>query len=149
MGEAFVMPKGRLLGVDYGQVRIGLAICDSEQIIASPLSVYRRRDAGADAEFFRQLVVQEDVSGLVVGLPLHMSGDESGKAREARAFGEWLSQVTSLPVDYWDERFTTLEADEYLRGAGMSSAKRRQRVDKVAAQIMLQAYLEAHRPTLR
>lgn len=143
------MPKGRLLGVDYGQVRIGLAICDSEQIIASPLSVYRRRDAGADAEFFRQLVVQEDVSGLVVGLPLHMSGDESGKAREARAFGEWLSQVTSLPVDYWDERFTTLEADEYLRGAGMSSAKRRQRVDKVAAQIMLQAYLEAHRPTLR
>lgn len=138
-------PRGRLLGIDYGAVRVGLAICDTERLVASPLTVYRRRDTTTDAAFFQQLVATEGVSGLVVGLPVHMSGAEGGKAREARAFGAWLSQVTSLPVDFWDERFTTVEAEEYLREAGLSYQRRRQRIDKVAAQIMLQSYLDAQR----
>lgn len=136
---------GRLLGVDYGQVRVGLAICDSEQRIASPLAIYKRRDPAADADFFRQLATREEVSGIVVGLPVHMSGDEGGKAKEARAFGEWLSQVTGLTVAYWDERFSTRTADEHLRQAGLSYQRRRERLDKVAAQIILQSYLDAQR----
>ncbi|MCX7701764.1 MAG: Holliday junction resolvase RuvX [Gemmataceae bacterium] len=136
---------GRLLGVDYGQVRVGLAICDSEQRIASPLTIYKRRDPATDADFFRQLATREEVSGIVVGLPVHMSGDEGGKAKEARAFGEWLAQITGLPVAYWDERFSTLTAEEHLRQAGLSYQRRRERLDKVAAQIILQSYLDAQR----
>ncbi len=136
---------GRLLGVDFGQVRIGLAICDSEQRIASPLAIYRRRDPAQDADFFQQLTSREEIAGIVVGLPVHMSGDEGGKAREARDFGNWLAQVTGLPVNYWDERFSTQTAEEHLRQAGLSPKRRRERLDKVAAQIILQSYLDAHR----
>jgi putative holliday junction resolvase len=138
-----VTAKGRLLGVDYGSVRVGLAICDSERIIASPLAIYQRRDAARDAEYFRELVRSEQVAGLVVGLPVHMSGDEGGKAKEARVFGDWLAGATGLPVVYWDERYTTVDAEDHLRGAGLSRQKRKERLDKVAAQILLQAYLDA------
>jgi putative Holliday junction resolvase len=134
-----------LLGVDYGTVRVGLAICDSERIIASPLSIYQRRDATRDGEYFRKLVESEQVVGLVVGLPVHMSGDEGGKAKEARAFGDWLANITGLPVEYWDERYTTIDAENHLRGAGLSRERRKERLDKVAAQILLQAYLDAKR----
>jgi putative Holliday junction resolvase len=134
------------LGVDFGTVRLGLAVCDSDRIIASPLATYRRRDAKADAEFFRALVKTEDIGGLVVGLPLHMSGDEGGKAAEARAFGQWLGDVTGLPVVYWDERYTSAAAADHLRAAGLSLEKRKERLDRVAAQIFLQAYLDAGHP---
>src|SRR5262249_13144182 len=114
-------------------------------IIASPLSIYQRRDAARDAEFFQKLVHSEQVVGLVVGLPVHMSGDEGGKAKEARAFGDWLAGVTALPVTYWDERYTTVDAENYLRDAGLSRQRRKERLDKVAAQILLQAYLDSER----
>jgi putative pre-16S rRNA nuclease len=142
-----VSERGRLLGVDFGTVRVGLAVCDSERIIASPLAVYERRNQTLDAEYFRKLVESEQVGGLVIGLPVHMSGDEGAKAKEARAFGDWLAQVTKLPVVYWDERFTTKTAESHLRDAGLTHQRRKERRDKVAAQILLQAYIEAGCPT--
>ena len=138
--------KGRLLGVDYGAVRVGLAICDSERIIASPLATYERRDAERDAAYFRDLVKREEVAGLVVGLPVHLSGDEGEKAAEARAFGNWLAQATALPIVFWDERFTTREAEGHLKSAGLSHQRRKDRRDRVAAQILLQSYLDAGCP---
>ncbi len=135
--------RGRLLGVDFGTVRVGLAVCDAERIIASPLTVYERRNPALDAEYFRKLVQAEQIVGLVVGLPVHMSGDEGEKAKEARAFGDWLAEVTKLPVVYWDERFTTKAAESHLREAGLTHQRRKERRDKVAAQIVLQAYLDA------
>lgn len=135
--------KGRLLGVDYGAVRVGLAVCDSERIIASPLTIYHRRDGERDADYFKELVRSEQIVGLVVGLPVHMSGEEGGKAKEARAFGDRLASVTGLPVVYWDERYTTADAESHLRSAGLSLQQRKERLDKVAAQILLQAYLDA------
>ncbi|HEV3142602.1 MAG TPA: Holliday junction resolvase RuvX [Gemmataceae bacterium] len=140
-------PRTRLLGVDYGSVRVGLAITDELRMIASPLATYQRRDEALDAEFFRQIVEREEVGGLVVGLPVHMSGDEGEKAAEARKFGAWLAAVTGLPVVYWDERFTTKEAEAHLRSAGLSPQRRKARRDRVAAQIILQTYLEAGCPT--
>ncbi len=140
--------RGRLLGVDYGTVRVGLAVCDSERIIASPLAVYQRRDQTQDADYFRKLAETEQIGGLVVGLPVHMSGDEGEKAKEARAFGNWLAQLTNLPVVFWDERFTTKTAESYLRDAGLTHQRRRERRDKVAAQILLQAYMEAGCPAV-
>jgi putative Holliday junction resolvase len=134
-----------LLGVDFGTVRVGLAVCDSERLIASPLAVYGRRDPAADAAYFRDLVKAEEIAGLVVGLPVHMSGDEGGKAKEARAFGDWLAQMTGLPVAYWDERYTTADAEGHLLDAGLTKKKRKARLDKVAAQIILESFLDAER----
>jgi putative Holliday junction resolvase len=141
-----VTAKGRLLGVDYGQVRVGLAICDTERIIASPLTTYTRRDAERDAVYFRALMKAEEVGGLVVGLPVHLSGREGEKAAEARVFGTWLANSTHLPLIFWDERFTTREAEGHLKSAGLSHQRRKERRDRVAAQIRLQSYLDAGCP---
>ena len=138
---------GRLAGIDYGTVRIGIAITDPEQRIASPLSNYTRRGEKADAEFFRKLVADERIAGFVVGLPLHLDGRESEKSAEARRLGEWLRQTTALPVVFFDERFTSVEAEQALLGAEMTKKKRKARLDKLAAQILLTAYLEAGKPS--
>jgi putative Holliday junction resolvase len=133
---------GRLLGIDFGTVRVGLAISDSARRIASPLTTYTRRDANHDASFFCNLVKTEEVAGLVVGLPMHTDGREGKKAQEARVFGNWLAEVTHLSVAFWDERFTTVEAEQSLLDAGLTRKRRKSRRDQLAAQIMLQAYLE-------
>jgi putative Holliday junction resolvase len=138
--------RRRLLGVDCGNVRIGLAVSDPDRKIASPLASYRRRDAGRDAAYVRHLIEQEAIGQIVVGLPIHLDGREGAQAKQARAFGRWLAEQTGLPVLYWDERFTTAEAEEALWSAGLSHDQRRRRRDPVAAQIMLQSYLDAGCP---
>jgi putative Holliday junction resolvase len=137
---------GRLLGVDYGVARVGLAVSDPGRSIASPLTTRERQGPDRDAELFRALVKEEEVVGLVVGLPVHTDGREGTKAAEARAFGTWLAEVTGLPVVYADERFTTVQAESALWEAGLSHRRRRQRRDRVAAQMLLQAYLDAGCP---
>lgn len=138
--------SGRLLGVDYGAVRIGLAVSDAERRFATPLAVYERRGRDADAEYFRKLIDAEDISGFIVGLPVHLDGREGQKAIEARAFGAWLAETIGLPVIFWDERFSTVEAESALWQAGLTHKKRKARRDSVAAQILLQAYLDAGCP---
>jgi putative Holliday junction resolvase len=138
--------KGRLLGVDYGTVRVGLAVCDPDRIVASPLATYTRRDADTDAAYFRQVAAAEGAVGLVVGLPVHTDGREGVKAKEAREFGAWLGGVTGLPVTYYDERFTTVQAESALWNAGLTHKRRKERRDRVAAQMVLQAYIDAGCP---
>lgn len=140
------MSAGRLLGVDPGTVRIGLAISDPDRIVASPLATYTRAGADADARYFRALVAEEKPVGLVVGLPIHCNGSEGVKAAESRVLGAWLGEVTGLPVVFWDERFTTSQAESFLLGAGMTRQRRKERRDRVAAQILLQSFLEAGCP---
>lgn len=135
--------RTRLLGVDFGSVRVGLAVSDADRRIASPLATYRRRDREQDARYFRQLVEEEEIAQLVVGLPISLAGHEGPKAVEARAFGQWLAEVTAMPVVFWDERFTTREAESALWTAGLTHKRRHERRDRVAAQILLQSYLEA------
>ena len=137
---------GRLLGVDYGSVRIGLAVSNPERTIASPLATYERQGPASDASFFQKLVAQEEIAEVVVGLPVHLSGREGEKAQEARKFGQWLGQAMRLPVVFWDERFTTVEAEGHLLDAGLTRKRRRDRRDRVAAQILLQSYLDAGCP---
>lgn len=133
--------------MDYGTVRIGIAISDAGQTISSPLENYNRRNQRLDDAFFVELVRQEDVVGFVVGLPVHSSGDESKKSKEARVFGERLSKVTGLPVVWFDERYTSAHAAQLLQVAGFTRKKRKSRLDKIAAQILLSAYLESSRKT--
>ena len=138
---------GRLLGIDFGTVRIGIAICDENQSIASPLEVYTRRNEKLDAEFFIKLVNETGASGWVIGLPIHMSGDESEKSSEAREFGQWLQSVTELPVAWIDERYSTAMAREILNAGNLSAKQRKARLDKIAAQAILASYLESDRDT--
>lgn len=136
-------PPGRLAGIDYGTVRIGVALTDARRTLASPYEIYRRRSADPDALYFQSLARDEKVVGFVVGLPVHLDGNESQKSRESRQFGEWLAATTGVPVTYFDERFTTSEADQFLGAARLTKKQRLARRDKLAAQIMLAAYLEA------
>jgi putative Holliday junction resolvase len=140
------LSAGRLLGVDFGQVRVGLAISDPERKFAFPLTTVQRQDRARDANTLRTLAEAEDVVGLVVGLPVRADGTEGDAAAAARAFGTWLGEVTGLPVAYFDERFTSVEAEQMLWGAGLTHKKRKARRDRVAAQILLQSYLDAGCP---
>jgi putative Holliday junction resolvase len=132
-----------LAGIDFGTVRVGIAVCDPDRILASPLSTYTRRDDSADAMFFQDLVADQQIVGFVVGLPVHMSGDESRKSRQARRFGEWLERVTGLPVGFQDERFTTSEANDLMAAGGLTRQKANERRDMLAAQAILARFLES------
>jgi putative Holliday junction resolvase len=133
----------RIAGIDFGTVRIGIALADTSVGIASPFENYSRRTPALDAEYFQRLAEEEQIGRFVVGLPVHLTGGESQKSAEARAFGEWLGKVTGLPIEFFDERFTTAEADELLDSVKFTKKQRRARRDQLAAQIMLAAYLEA------
>jgi putative Holliday junction resolvase len=133
----------RIAGVDYGTVRIGIAISDPQQRFASPLENYARRTPALDAQHFARLAADEAISLWVVGLPVHLDGGEGEKSREARRFGQWLGEVTGIAVEFFDERFTSREAEQFLQDAGLTSKRRKKRMDMVAAQIMLSVYLES------
>lgn len=138
---------GRVLGIDYGEVRVGLAISDPERRVASPMAVYQRRSQYEDADYFRRLVYQKNITGIVVGLPRHSGGEEGRSAEAARHFGQWLQELTGLRVAYWDERFSTQLAERLMERAGWTAKTRREKADMIAAQVILQSYLDAGCPT--
>ncbi len=135
--------EGRLMGVDFGTKRLGIAVSTPDQSIASPLENYDRRNPNLDAKHLKELAQDYRIRGLVVGLPVHMSGDEGGIARNAREFGLWLAKETNLPIRFWDERFTSAMAEEILQAADLSKKKRKARKDKLAAYLLLQSFLDA------
>ncbi len=141
--EGCLARQGRLLGVDYGTVRIGIAVSDPEQKFSSPLTVYQRQDSKRMAIYFRDLVAAERIVGCVVGLPIHTSGAPSQKSLEATTFARWLQDQVQLPVVLYDERFTTAMARELLNQSNLSGKKRKERLDKIAAHVLLSSYLEA------
>ncbi len=113
-------PSGRIAGIDFGTVRIGVAVADARFPIASPYANYNRRTPRLDAEYFADLARRELITQFVVGLPVHLSGQESQKSRQAREFGQWLTAATGVPVVYFDERFTTAEAEQHLAAAQLT-----------------------------
>lgn len=143
--ESGIPAKGRIAGVDFGKSRIGIALSDPGRVLATPWAVYERRNAQQDAEYFRKLVEKEEVVLFVVGLPVHCDGTESESSLAAREFGKWLEDVTKTPVVFMDERFSTQTADTWLRSAQLSRKQRRERLDKLSAQIILTAYLATYK----
>lgn len=133
---------GRILGIDFGTKRIGSAVSDPRGQIATPLEVYQRRDAAQDARYFRRLIDENEVDRIVVGLPVHLGGGEGSSAALARTFGAWLGELTGRPVVYYDERFTTSDAEESLIAAGLKRSQRKGLRDMLAARILLQNYLD-------
>jgi putative Holliday junction resolvase len=137
--------EGRLAGIDYGTVRIGVSISDPSQSLASPLENYTRRTPELDARWLQKLATDERIVGFVVGLPVHTTGVESQKSAEARKFAAWITEITGLPVELFDERYTSVHAEQLLMEAGFTKKRRKERLDKLAAQILLTAYLESSR----
>jgi len=132
----------RILALDVGQRRIGLAVSDPLGITAQGLPTLHRTRHGADLEHLASVARQHDVTTLLLGLPLHLSGAESSQAAYVRALGTQLERHTRLPVVYWDERLTTVQAERVLRSAELSQQRRRAAVDQLSAVILLQSYLE-------
>lgn len=135
--------SGALLGIDFGTKRIGVAVSDRLQSIASPVYNYNRGNLQADEGFFRAVIEEYEAVGFVVGLPVHMSGDESKKSKEARKFAAWLTRRTQLPVALQDERHSSVQAESMLMQASVSDRKRKLKLDKVAAAVILEDYLKS------
>jgi putative holliday junction resolvase len=130
----------RYLGVDYGSKRIGLAISDSLGLTAHPLDVVSRKDL---EDFLRKIVDEYAVDGVVMGLPTALGGHEGESAEAARALGEEIAKFLEVPVRYIDERFTSRMAESVLLKSGMKRRERKETVDKVAAAIILQTFLDS------
>jgi len=134
----------RVLGIDWGEKRIGTALSDPDRIIATAYQVLTPESEDATVASIRQIVEEQSVGGVVVGLPLNMDGSFGPQAQKANALADRLRADLPVPVDTWDERLTSRTAESALIEAGTRREKRRQLVDKVAAQVMLQHYLDAH-----
>lgn len=135
----------RVLAIDPGTVRLGLAVSDPTRTIAQPLSVLPRRSPPEDLKALAEIVKEHDVGLIVIGLPRMMDGRLDVAAQQAQAFGAEVARVTGRPVTYWDERLTTVAAERYLVEQGKRRSKRRQEVDRMAATLLLQGYLEYER----
>lgn len=133
---------GRILGVDYGTVRIGLSVSDPTASLARALQVVRRKSDEAAAEEIAGIARDHEVGEVVVGLPLHMNGSRGEKAEAAHAFAELLREKLGVPVEMFDERLTTVSAQRLLISADVRRDKRKQVVDAVAATVLLQTYLD-------
>jgi len=139
----------RILGIDLGTRRIGLALSDPDATIAYPLQILERQGRKKDLAALARLVDEHAVGRIVVGLPIHMDGRRGPEAEAAEAFAAALRSATDLSVDLIDERWTTLEAERSLREAGLTGKRgrrRKQHVDAVAASILLRCYLDRGTP---
>ena len=135
----------RYLAIDYGSKRIGLAIGGSDGTMASPLKTIEAYGAPErDARAIASIALEYGIDAFVVGLPLNMDGTEGPQARIARDAGRALAQESGLPVEYWDERLSSFAAEDLIGPRDSSRPKHRAKVDRVAAQLVLQDYLESH-----
>lgn len=133
---------GRILAVDFGTRRIGLAVSDPLGITAQGLPTLLRKNKRTDLAYLKTVLADNEIREIVVGLPLRLSGAESSSTEKARDFADLLRKEFSLPVHLWDERFTSVEANRVLRESEMSIKKRGEAVDRLSAVLILQAFLE-------
>jgi putative holliday junction resolvase len=136
-------PTGRILGLDVGSRRIGIAVSDPLGITAQGLETLQRRNKRLDFEYLQHVIDEYDVKEIVVGLPLRMSGAEGTQADKMQVFAEELRKRFQLPVHLWDERLTSAEANRLLRETDLSIEKRGKAVDRMAAVLILQGWMES------
>ena len=136
---------GRLLALDIGEKRIGVAVCDESGTLARPLTTIRRASKREDFERIARLAEEYQAERIIAGYPRSLSGDEGPQARRVRRYVEALAAALPVPVELWDERYTTVEASERLLEAkpGRRSPRDRGQLDAAAAAIILQGYLDA------
>lgn len=139
------MPEGRVLGLDVGSKRIGIAVSDLLGITAQGLETLQRQNKRLDFEKLGKVIQVYEIREIVVGYPLRMSGDEGVQAVKMQRFAEELRERFQLPVHLWDERLTSAEANRVLRETDMSIRRRGQVVDQMAAVLILQSWMEGRR----
>lgn len=138
--------SGRVMGVDVGTVRVGVALSDATGTLASPLETVKRAKDGSDLERLAALVVEHEVTEIVVGEPRHLSGASGASAQDADAYSQALAdRVADVPVHLIDERLSTVTAASHLRDSGIDSRKQRPVIDQAAAVVILQAFLDGRR----
>jgi len=137
----------RTMGLDVGTRTVGVAVADALGLTAQPLETVRRKSLRMDLEALGAIAREHEVSRVVVGLPLNMDGSEGPRALASRKFAEVLEQSLGLPVELWDERLTTAEAQRVLLAANLSRARRKEVVDTLAASIIFQGGLDARSGT--
>lgn len=135
----------RVMGLDVGTKTVGVAISDELSLTAQGLTTVRRTNLKADLAALRAIIQEHSVTRIVVGLPLNMDGSEGPRAESSRKLGEVLGEAAGLPVEYWDERLSTVAAERVLLEADVSRQKRKQVIDQMAAGIILQGWLDAQR----
>ena len=135
----------KIMAVDYGDVRTGLAVCDRTEVLASPIGTIEERNAQLLAMKVAHMAEQYEVGEIIVGLPLNMNGSKGPRAEKCEAFAQLLTQLTELPVNMWDERSTTVTAHNILNETDVRGKKRKAVVDTVAATVILEGYLEYRR----
>ena len=137
---------GRLIGIDYGTRRIGVAMADSRGVIVTPAATLDATGtASKDALLILAWAAENDVAGIVVGLPLNMDGSDSAQTKFVRAVADELRQRGALPVELWDERLTSFQADQFLDAAEVRPSRRKGLRDALAAQVILRSYFDARR----
>ncbi|MGY1916395.1 Holliday junction resolvase RuvX [Blastococcus sp. SYSU DS0973] len=139
-------PRGRVLGVDVGTVRVGVAMSDPTGTLASPLETLRRAKDKADLDRLAALVVEHEVTEVVVGEPVHLSGASGTSAQDAADYAQELAdRIPEVPVNLIDERLSTVTAASHLREGGIDSRRQRGVIDQAAAVVILQQYLDTRR----
>lgn len=136
---------GRLIGLDYGSKRIGVAVSDELGVSAHPVGEIRRTSAARDLDAVAGYVEEYEAEGVVVGLPRNMNGTLGPAAEKVIAFASRLRSRLDVPVETWDERLTTAEAERVLIGADLSRKRRREVIDRMAAVLILQGFLDRRR----
>ena len=139
------MTYGKIVALDVGDVRIGIATCDELRLIASPHSVYKRVGFGPDVRHIKALCDQLGTRDVLCGLPRNMDGSEGGRVDTVRAFADILASITDIEIDFYDERMSTMAAYRFLDGTGTYGKKRKGAVDTLSAEIILQGYLDRER----
>ena len=133
--------RGRVIGIDPGDARTGVAVSDALGITAQPREVIHGKDAAKVAERIAAIARETGAAEIVIGLPVNMNGTEGPRAAHARDLGARVGELVDIPVSFWDERMTSMQASQVLRGRGKDA--RKAKMDVVSAQIILQSYLDA------
>jgi putative Holliday junction resolvase len=140
----------RILALDVGDVRIGIAVCDELELGAYPLlTLTRRGSLTKDVAAMSEVIAQQEADMVLVGLPTSLDGGEGPQARKTRGFGTALARSLHIPIEYWDESLTSVEADEALIALDYSREKRRRLIDQWAAKILLESYLDHRRSSAK
>jgi putative Holliday junction resolvase len=142
--SAGIMKNMRVMALDVGDKSIGVAVSDALLLTAQPRPTIRRTNLRSDLEILRNIALENEVHQIVVGQPLHMDGTESRQSQKVARFIQELHKVLDLPTILWDERLTSFEAEQHLKQMGLDWRARRSEVDKMAAMIILQNYLDTH-----
>jgi len=139
------MKNGRILALDFGEKRIGIAVSDPLGIIPLGLKTIEYKSFKELSSRLKELIEQYTIKTIVIGLPLRLSGEEGETAKKVKKFGEKIEKDLMVPVQYWDERMTSIQAQKYMILMGEKTGKKKAMIDRISASVILQSFLECNR----